>query len=218
VPEVSVASLDARQRKLAENAHAALARGQLAYVLGVTAQILKTAPGCLAIRRLQRSAQLRRGRPGLVGKVVAAAAVFLWRAGSSDPGKALVRAEQLLARAPTSIPALQLLADAAARLDLPETAAFALAAIRELAPEDHANLLALGDAWLAAGRPAEALRVAEHVLAAKPVDAGALDLLRKASVAQTVEQGNWESPESFRGKLKDEALRPATARAPDRTV
>ena len=215
VPEVTVAALDVRQRKLAENAHLALERGQFDYVLAVTAEILAAAPGCLAMRRLQRSAQLRRGRGGFVARTVAGVRVFLWHSSRHDPSRALARAERLLARAPTSVPALRLLADAAARLDLPETAAFALAAVRELAPGDAANLLALGDAWLAAGRPAEALRVAEHLLAEKPADAAALGLMRKASVAQTVQQGNWESPDSFRGKLKDVALRPPVIRAPD---
>ena len=155
VAEVTVASLDVRKRKLVENAHLALERGQLEYVLEVCAPILSATPGCLAVRRLQHRAQLLRFRKGnrLRQKT---AAVF----------------------------------------------AFALAAIRELQPGNFANLQALGEAWLAAGQPAEALSVANSMLAARPGDAAGLELLRKASVAQTVALGNWESAASFRDKIR----------------
>ncbi len=117
----------------------------------------------------------------------------------------LEAAEKALAGNPTSAPALKLLAESALALGWPETAAFAYEAIRELAPDDHANLLALGEGLLAAGKPAEALRLADAVLRVHPVDGGAQNLMRKASVAQTLTQGNWESTGSFREKLNDEA-------------
>jgi predicted Zn-dependent protease len=205
VPEVTVACLDVWQQKLVENAHLALERGQFDYVLGVCAQILTAAPGCLPVRRLQRSAQLRRFRTQklrLGRKAVANVTALFFRTDKNNPGKTLEHAEQWLARAPTSVPALRLLADAAARLDLPQTAAFALAAIRELQPGNQANLLALGEAWLTSGQPAVAISVADFMLAARPGDAGALNLLRKASVAQAVGQGSWESPATFRDKLR----------------
>ena len=205
VSEVTVASLDVRQQKLVENAHLALERGQLDYALDACAQILPAAPGCLPVRRLQRSAQLRRFRTQnfrLGRELGVGVTAFFSRADKINPGAVLTRAEQWLARAPTSVPALRLLADAAARLDLPETAAFALAAIRELQPGNQANLLALGEAWLVAGQPAEAISVADYMLAARPADASALNLLRKASVAQTVAQGHWESSATFRDKLR----------------
>jgi tetratricopeptide (TPR) repeat protein len=86
-----------------------------------------------------------------------------------------------------------------------ETAAFALDAIRELEPENRANLLALGEALLAAGKPAEALKMADEILRTKPTDADAQNLMRKASVAQTVTKHNWDSKDSYRDKLRDEA-------------
>ena len=59
MPEVAVTSLDPRQQKLIDNARIALDRGQLDYTLDACAQVLKSAPGCLPVRRLQRAAQLR---------------------------------------------------------------------------------------------------------------------------------------------------------------
>ena len=207
--EVPVASLDPRQQKLVDNARVALERGNLDYALEVTAQVLKAAPGCLAVRRLQRVAQLRQSRAtsGFMAKTLSgfSTAPFMLGGSRKEPSKLLEAAEGHLAKSPTSVPALRMLAEAAGGLGLPETVAFALDAIRELEPDNRANLLALGEAWLGAGKPTEALKVADAMLKSKPTDADAQNLMRKASIAQTVTKGNWESKESYRDKLKDEA-------------
>jgi tetratricopeptide (TPR) repeat protein len=103
------------------------------------------------------------------------------------------------------VPALKLLAEAAGGLGLLETVAFALDAGREIEPDNRANLLALGEAWITAGKPAEALKAADAILKTKPADADAQNLMRKASIAQTVTKGNWDAQGSFRDKLRDEA-------------
>lgn len=208
MPEVSVASLDPRHQKLIENARVALDRGNLDYVLEVTGQVLKVQPGCLPVRRLQRVAQLRQQRGksgGFMGKLGLSGAPFMFGSGKKEPAKQLESAELALAKDPNNVAALRLLAEAAAGLGLPETAAFAYEAIRELEPGNRANLLALGEALLTAGKPVEALKVADDLLRDKPTDADAQNLMRKASVAQTVTKHNWEQKTSYRGKLRDEA-------------
>ena len=209
MPEVAVTSLDPRQQKLIDNARIALERGQTDYALDACAQILKSAPGCLPVRRLQRVAQLRdfRAKNKFMAKALGgfSTAPFMFGGGKKDPAKLLESAEALLAKDPTSVAALKLLAEAAGGLGLPETVAFALDAVRELEPDNRSNLLALGEAWIAAGKPAEAVKTADAMLAQKPADAEAQALLRKASVAQTVTKGNWEAQGNFRDKLRDEA-------------
>ena len=209
MPEIPVASLDPRHQKLIENARVALERGNLDYVLEVTSQVLKMQPGCLPVRRLQRVAQLRQNRGkggGFFGKAMSglSTAPFMFGGGKKDPAKQLEAADTLLAKDPTNVAALKLLADAAAALELPETAAFALDAVRELEPENRNNLLALGNAWLNAGKPTDALNIADEILRLKPSDADAQDLMRKASVAQTVSKHNWDQQQSYRDKLRDE--------------
>ena len=106
--EVPVASLDPRHQKLIDNARIAIDRGQLDYVLEVTAQILKTQPGCLPARRLQRVAQLRsaKGKGGFMSRVSSglSSAPFMFGGGKKDPTKQLEAAETLLAKDPTSVP------------------------------------------------------------------------------------------------------------------
>jgi tetratricopeptide (TPR) repeat protein len=209
MPEVTVASLDPRHQKLIENARIALERGNLDYVLEVTAQVLKVQPGCLPVRRLQRVAQLR-GHRGKSGGFMGRALTGLTNAplmfgGKKEPAKQLELAESMLAKDPTNVPALKLLAEAAGGLGLLETVAFALEAVREIEPTNRANLLALGEALLAAAKPADALKVADEILRDKPTDAEAQNLMRKASVAQTVAKHAWDDQNTYRDKLRDEA-------------
>ena len=209
MPEVPVASLDPRHQKLIENARIALERGNLEYVLEVTSQVLKTQPGCLPVRRLQRVAQLRQSRGksgGFMGKALSgfSSAPFMF-GGKKEPTKQLETAETMLAKDPNNIAALKMLAEAAGGLSLPETVAFALDAIREIEPGNRANLLALGEAWLAAGKPVEALKAADELLKDKPTDADAQNLMRKASVAQTVTKHSWDQKTTYRDKMRDEA-------------
>ena len=210
MPEVSVASLDPRHQKLIENARVALDRGNLDYVLEVTSQVLRTQPGCLPVRKLQRVAQLRQHRGksgGFMGKALSGLsnAPFMFGSGKKDPAKQLENAEMLLAKDPTNVPALKMLAEAAGALGFPETVAFALEAVRELEPNNRANMLALAEAWLAAGKPTEALKIVDDILRDKPTDADAQNLMRRASVAQTVTKHNWDQQQSYRDKLRDEA-------------
>ena len=209
MPEIAVTSLDPRHQKLIDNARIALERGQLDYTLDACAQVLKTAPGCLPVRRLQRAAQLRdfKSKNKFMAKAMGgfSTAPFMFGGGKKEPAKVLETAEGMLAKDPTSVPALKLLAEAAGGLGLLETVAFALDAVREIEPDNRANLLALGEAWITAGKPAEALKAADAILKTKPADADAQNLMRKASIAQTVTKGNWDAQGSFRDKLRDEA-------------
>src|SRR3954462_1181540 len=131
MPEISVASLDPRHQKLMENARIALEPGNLDYVLEVTSQVLKMQPGCLPVRRLQRVAQLRQNRGkggGFLGKTMSglSAAPFMFGGSKKDPAKQLEGADTLLAKDPTNVAALKMLAEAAGSLGFRETVAFAL--------------------------------------------------------------------------------------------
>jgi tetratricopeptide (TPR) repeat protein len=210
MPEITVTSLDPRIQKQLENAQTALQRGNFDYVIEVTTQVLKTAPACLPVRRLQRAAQMRlfQSKNKMLTKAFGSVtqAGFLFSGAKKDPAKTLENAEKLLVSDPTSVPALKLLAEAAAGLDLMATVAWAWECIHELQPTDREALLQMGEASLAAKLPKEALRAADMLLKMRPQDGDALNLMRKASIAQTSEAGKWEEKGSFRDKLKDEAL------------
>ncbi|MSU70801.1 MAG: tetratricopeptide repeat protein [Opitutus sp.] len=214
--EVPITALESRQQKMVENARVALERTNFDYVIEVTTQVLKASPGCLPVRRLQRVAQLRQARAakgGFMAKVSSglSTAPFMFGGGRKDPARLLAAAEASLARDPTNVVALKLLAEAAQGLGLRETAAFALDAVREIEPANRANLLALGEAWFAAGFMADALKAADEILRLDPVSPEAQALMRKASVAQTVAKVGWEKAGTFREKLRMEPAAVAPA-------
>lgn len=207
MPEIPVSSLDVRAQKLVENAQIALQRRNFDYVLEVTGQVLKAAPGCLPVRRLQRVAQMRaaQSKNKLFSKALGSVTQAGFLFGKKAPAEQLENAERMLAADPTSTAGLRLLAEAAVGMGLPETAAFAWECLRDLQPTDRETLLGLAEAYLAAGKARQALATADALLKLRPQDGDGLELMRRASVAQTMEKGRWEEQGSFREKLRDEA-------------
>jgi tetratricopeptide (TPR) repeat protein len=205
--EQSVASLEPRLQKLVESARTAFERGNFDYAIELARDVLTAAPGCLPVRRLLRAAQLKRGGGGLFSKALGSVstAPFLvsgYAVLAKDPAKALARAQKMLEADPNSAAGLRLLGGAASALGWHETAVFAFEALRENAPDDWENLIALGRAHLGAGRADAAVRCAEAVLARDSINGGAQALLKDASVAQTIRVGRWEEGGDFRGKVK----------------
>lgn len=197
-------ALGPKQQKLAENARAALELGNLDYAIEACQDILAECPGATSIRRLQRVALLRRA--GSANTFTAR--LRGWLLILAGARRAKQNAEQLITFAgtvltvdPKNVRALGWLAEAAQALSLPETAVFALEAVRELRPEDWENALALGAALIEIGRPGDALQLADSVLKLRPVDAAAQDLMRRASVAQTIHDGSWASSPAPRDQL-----------------
>jgi tetratricopeptide (TPR) repeat protein len=210
MPDVPVSALDSRQKKLVETARVALENGNFDYAIEACGHVLAAVPGCVAARQLQHTAQLGRfefknrllprGTGGL------SSTPFIFSSVNKDPVKALASAEKILATDPMSSSALKLLAEAARALDMPETEAFARAAAHEREPDDHGNLLELGEAWLAAGKPQEALHAADTLLRLKPLDSAAQNLMRKAAMAKASRESGWDGWTSAREKPAGGAL------------
>lgn len=179
-----------------ENARVALTNRNYDYAVEACGHVLRTTPGCVEAWRVWHRAQ--RGRHEtknrLLAKVVSglSSTPFIFSSVTKDPMKGLRSAEKILAADPTSASALKLLAEAAMALDMPETAAFAREAAFEHEPDDAGNLLQLGEAWLAAGRPQDALRTADTLLKLKPLDSAAQNLMRKAAIAKTSRESGWD--------------------------
>jgi len=199
------------ERKRFQNACRAFESGEWDYVLSACVVLLAAHAECLPVRRLQRAALFKKfpKRSGWLGKLSGVVSRFLFSLGRTREKKSateqLAHAESRLAKNPYDTLALRLLGEAATALGWAETAIFAHEAIREIEPKNRANLLALGEALLTAERATAALSVADSLLAENPVDGEAQTLMRKASIAQTLDEGNWEETGDFRTKVKAES-------------
>lgn len=209
--EIPLSALDPRLQKQAENARLALERGNADYALQITGDLLHKHPGCLQVRRIQRAAQHKvfSGKSRLFAKLsgsMTSAPFMLTGAAQAkkDPTAALEATEKLLNADPTNVGALRVQAEAATALELYETAVFCWESIRDTDPNNLSFLHSLGDAYVRAGHHEQAISLGNKMLKLKPSSQEAQDLLRFASVEQSMKKGNWEKETSYRDKLKDE--------------
>ncbi|RLC07916.1 MAG: hypothetical protein DRI24_24140 [Deltaproteobacteria bacterium] len=211
MPEKPLNQLDPGLQRQVEHARTALDRGNLDYAIGLFRDVLRREPGCLAVRRVLRAAQLKRlgSHPGLKEKSYFACRLpgLAWArlVGKRIPSRSMDRAERVLDWNPRHHGAQRCLADAALILDLPETAVFALEGALESAPGDHKAALALARTHLELGRPQDALVILEAWSRRRPRDDVFRDLLKEALVTSSLHAGHWDSDSgTYRDKLRDE--------------
>jgi tetratricopeptide (TPR) repeat protein len=206
--ETSVAALDPRLQKQVECARVAYGRGNFDYTVTLCRSILRETPNCVAVRKLHRTAMLRlqhgSGSPFAATVGVASNSPFTFKPDvtpEKEPLAALENSEEMIESDPNSVTALRLLGAAAGALGWRETAVFAYESIRERKPRDTENLVALGEAQLAAGRPDEALAAAEAALRIDASNDKAFALLRAATRTRRSQVARREEGGEFRPKL-----------------
>jgi tetratricopeptide (TPR) repeat protein len=211
MPETPLNQLDPGLQKQVEHARTALDRGNPDYAIELLGDVLRREPGCLVVRRFLRAAQVKRlaGSSRLKRAVQGARRYpgLLWAGWlrRRQPAKSMDLAEEVLGWNPIQPGALRVLADAALRLDLKETAIFTLEALMDARPADARPAVALSRVLLQLERPGEALKIAEAWSRRRPQDEVFRDLLKEALVTQSLHKGGWDSGSgSYRDKLRDE--------------
>ena len=202
--EVALKDLDPRLQKQVENARKAIDKNPT-YAVDITMNILSRNPGCLEVRQLLRQAQRRsaKGKSGGFGKLLTKFGLGGAKL-ASDPLEGLQSAEAQLKTNPDNVVAHKQLGLNAEALELFATAAFAYEEIYRIEPANGDNIKDLMKAYIVMGKNEEAIRIGEVAYKANPADDEIQSLVKKASVAQTVDKGKWEEDKSFRDKLKDE--------------
>ena len=208
--EVSLKDLDSRLQKQVENARKAIDKNPT-YAVDILANIVSRHPGCLDARKSLRKAQQKatagktKGLGGFIGKVTSLP--FAMSGGSKlkkDPEAVLESAEHILTANPANPTGHKMLGAAAEALELKETTAFAYEELYKLDQSSAESAKLLMGAYIETGKSKEAIEVGDAAYRANPTDDEVQALIKKASVAQTMEKGRWEENESFREKLKDE--------------
>lgn len=190
--EHNVAALASAWQKQAEAARAAYAAGRDAEAVALASTLLASAPGCLPVLQLLVAAARRLHPSGPVGLAVRLRLqVGGWLA-RGDRVRAVRLAEAVLGAAPRHAAAFAVLTRAALDLGWRETAVYAAAEWRALAPGELAALVAAGEALLLAGRAGEAAAAAEQALRLAPLHPAAEALLRRSAVSATITAGRWD--------------------------
>ncbi len=209
--ETSIEDLDPRLQKQLDNAEKAIGKGNPSYAVDVCTEVLKRHPECLEVRKLLRRAQINltagrsKGMTRFFSKVTSAP--FMMKSDSlveKDPVSAMEQAEKLINSNAANTAAHRLLGKAATKVGYPETAVFAYQTALEFAPDSVDISIALADALIAAKRAKEAIVIGDKLLKKNPALSAAQELIRRASVAVSMEKGKWEGDSSFRENLADE--------------
>ena len=180
------------------------------YALSVCMGILQRNPGWIDVRKILRKAQLHAYKQKknvfsqLGGRLNAAIISFkIPSLIKKDPLKALILAEKMITANPKNKKGYRYIGEAAEKLSYWHTAAFAYESWLELDSQNSNAITAVGNALMQAGRPLEAVAACDRVLIDNPANEAAQAMVRRASVAETMQRGKWEAQSDYREKLAD---------------
>lgn len=220
--ELSEAQLSSDTRALWLKAQSAYEQRNFIYAIKLCLVVLKDTPGFLDARRLARnSAAAETGggkkKKGLFGMSGGGLSLMkIQNQGKKDPMGALIAIEEELAKAPFDGGANDLLFDNALRLNMLETAAFALETVRSGSPENTKLLHKLAEHYLARDEPDKAADVYNDIVKQDHTDMDAVKGSKDATARASMKKQKWEEAESFRDVMKsgeDAAEQEASNRA-----
>ena len=205
--EIPVKELEPRVQKYVSKA-SDLIKVEPFYAASILSNIVRANPCCAEARQMLRKAQSRiavtkkSGLAGLFSKLsfgrVKESAI------QKNPEQALKTAEDLIDADFSNTTAHKTVALAAKQLGLVDTALLGYEYLFNLDQTNAVNGKQLIREYIAAKQAEKAIAVGDIILKNNPTDDEAQDLIKKASVQQTVDKGKWEEEKSFRDKLKDE--------------
>ncbi|HRR29208.1 MAG TPA: hypothetical protein P5270_07570, partial [Victivallales bacterium] len=190
----------------------ALQKNNLEYGLMLLKGIVQKEPGFIEAReQLRKAERTHTAKLGLFAKLMSGLKISgIVTAGKTllaakKPLEAMRKAEDALAINLSSIPALNLLAQAGNELNANFITIEALEIAREYHPKNIAILSWLADAYADAKEGVKALKIRQEIANMKPNDLDAQQKLRAAAALASMEQGKWLQGEDYRTKLKDES-------------
>ncbi len=209
--ECTLNELDPRLSKQVTNAQKNLKKNP-AYAIDLCRNILSHNPGCVDVRKLLHEAYRHKasGTKSGFGKLLKSVTrtPFAIKGGSQakkDPLGALQTADKMIGDDPTGGAGYKLLGEAATTLKFHGTAILAYEDLRKVEEDDLNSNLALAQAYLDADRPKEALALADAIGREHPGNEPAAEIIRKGSVAITMQKGKYDTADSFRESLADES-------------
>ncbi len=207
--EIDETQLEGEYKSLWVKAKSAIEVQNAAYAISIIQAILKKYPGFVDGRRL-----LRQSEVGITGAKKKKQGLFsggglsnmkLQGQAKKDPLASLELIEKELVDEPLDPHLNEILHDTAMRLNLLETAAFALETIRQGAPEHTKLLHRLAEHYMARDLPDKASEVYRDIVKQDPSDMHAVKGDKDASARASMQSQNWSEEADIKTLLKSQS-------------
>ncbi|MES2983102.1 MAG: tetratricopeptide repeat protein [Verrucomicrobiota bacterium] len=209
--EISENELPANVKALWLKALTSVQTNNTEYAVSLLQAVLKDAPGFLQGRKVLRKCTIQLSGQGQKKKGIfgmSGGGMTIMKIASQakkDPASALPLIEKELEKDPTNEQANDLLFDVAVKLELPETAAFALETIRTYSPENTKLLHKLAEFYLANNDPNKAVEVYNDIIKQTPNDSAAIKGAKDCSARASMQKQRWDENTSTRDLMRNVA-------------
>ena len=189
----------------------AVQTSNLEYGINLLQGVLKESPGFLAGRKMLRECELKiagntKKKAGLFGMSGGGVGIMkLQSAAKKDPAGTLPLIEKELEKDPLNDQANDLLFDTCLKLELFESAAFALETVRKGNPENAKLLHKLAEFYLSRDQPMIASEVYNDIIKHHPTDGPAIKGSKDASARASMQKQKWDENADMRSLMKNTA-------------
>jgi len=192
---------------------AAFERGNLDIAIDLLLRCVELSPSFTRARRFLRASEIQKSKKAPVSPLRRALNEMLFLLPNqiqimtllkgNKPEKALLAAEKLLCIDPLSLKSIYLLVDAADACNLLDVGILTLEAASECLPDNIALTERLGRAYSKSGEFGKARDCFIKLVAARPTDANALQLLKDAEARDSMKTGGWEDAAGKKDGYRD---------------
>ncbi len=208
MPEITEKELPPNLKPLWLKALTAVQTSNYSYAVSLLQAVLKDAPGFVDGRKLLRNCEVQvsggQKKKGLFGLQSGGASVMKVQSqAKKDPEGALVTLEKELEKDPANEQANDLLYEICMKLEMFETAAFALETIRKHHPENSKLLHKLADHYLAREQPLLAAEVYNDIVKHHPTDSVAIKGAKDASARASMQKQKWDENADMRSLMRN---------------
>ncbi len=209
--EITEKELPPNLKPLWLKALSAVQTSNLTYGISLLQAVLKDSPGFLEGRKMLRKCELQiaggtKKKAGLFGMQSGGMGVMkLAGQAKKDPAATLPLIEKELEKDPLSDSANELLFDTCLKLELFETAAFALETVRKGSPENAKLLHRLAEFYIIREQPMLASEVYNDIIRHHPTDGVAIKGSKDASARASMQKGKWDENADMRSLMKSSA-------------
>ena len=211
MPEITEKELPPNLKPLWLKALSAVQTTNLAYGISLLQAVLKDSPGFLEGRKMLRKCELQlaggaKKKAGLFGMQTGGMGVMkLSSQAKKDPTGTLPLIEKELEKDPFNDQANDLLFDTCLKLELYETAAFALETVRKGSPENAKLLHKLAEFYITREQPMLASEVYNDIIKHHPTDGPAIKGSKDASARASMQKQKWDENADMRSLMRNSA-------------